>query len=200
MRRFIAMLVSVFLSIFNNTPYTVKEKPAFRAGVSYSISSEDAYTPQETLQKMEGSSNTHGAPPDATEVQSVTVAGLKSPKAGQTLSTEALSDTVLTWTEDDINIDKTVIMPETATVADDSSKGNGGHELTLTSGQYTFVFKNLFCRYPEMSQGAVMSSEQIQELTGKTISTGQVVGVAQIGTTLEIYKDGKAITLNEYFK
>jgi uncharacterized protein YoaH (UPF0181 family) len=51
-----------------------------------------------------------------------------------------------------------------------------------------------------MSQGAVMSSEQIQELTGKTISTGQVVGVAQIGTTLEIYKDGKAITLNEYFK
>lgn len=192
MERLFAMLLAVLLSIFNNVPYTSSGKPAYNEEGVYMFADEDGYTTQELNQKNTGVNTDLDTAPQVSDA--VKQGGLYSPMSGKTLTEDQLNSTKLTW--DGTN---TIVMPETATVQDDSNLGNGGHDLTLKSGDYTFKFVSMTCRYCDMNKPVEKTWSNTKDLTGKTINAGCAVGVARQGTTLEIYRGGKAIKLSEYF-
>ena len=200
MRRVFAMLLAVFFAIFNNTPYRTSEKPMYNPSGNYIFADEDGFTAQELNAKSSGvnSNKTLSVAPKVDGA--VEQAGLQSAKSGRQLTGTELSETKLTWTDEDIQKDKTIVMPEDGTVIDDSNKGNGGHDLTVQSGDYTFYFKNMQCRYSDAGKRQQKVWSDSDDLTGKKISAGHMIGIAKVGTTLEIKKDGKAITLDQYYK
>ena len=198
MRRILAMLLSVFFSIFNNTNYVASSKPNFNPGGIYMFENEDGYTTQELNEKRTGTDDTNETPQkddDATKQ-----GGTYSPTAGKKLSNDDLDQTKYTWSDEDIQKNKRIVMPEDGTVINDENKGNGGHDLTIKAGDKTFEFRNMQCRYPEINKEQQEVWTNIEDLTGRKISSGSTIGIAKVGTTLEIKENGKAIALKDYYK
>lgn len=211
MKRVLAMLFSVFLSIQNNVGIQFSGDDAFVVGSYYTIQNTEQpdyrklYTRGVQLKSADNCTPNTRMGKGLATIQSQSSAGLSAywvaESTGATMSLSDVPDSnVYTYKEAG-----DIIAPLNCTIATSATSG-GGHYMRLDSldGKYTFVIENMerwyCCRYRKESgydtHGNPVQWEHGIDVCGTTVNAGQLVGLAVEGTEIRVYATKSKSAIN----
>lgn len=201
MKRLLAIILSFFYAVTNNTAVIHSDNQDFKINSYYIFEDEDSFTPSELEdRKSRGTEQVSAEPIQSTNPFKST--------SGVYWITELKYQDIDKWTNTQSQIlwgtgiykNKRIVMPEEAKITE-ASPTTG--RIVLQNDNYKFVFENVdrfYCYLGVKANSDGTWPSLPTEFIGTSLKGGCVVGLAQDGTTLTIYKSGGSkVTPKDYF-
>lgn len=209
MKRFLAMLFSLFVSITNNVSPQFSGGDEFQYDVYYQITStqrpdyKKLYASGVQLTSADNCTTTTRMGQDLNLIKSTGTSGLSAylymsdaEKAHTAQSFNSSNSYTFTEAGD-------IIAPVNCKVVTEPTSG-GGHYMRLDSldGKYSFVIENMerwyCCRYRKEAPANDGAWVHSVDISNETIHAGQLIGLAKDGTIIKVFDTESGLAISWY--
>lgn len=210
MKRLLAMLMSVLFSIFNNVDYQASDNVDFSPDSYYYIEGSEVPdfksvyigNPADESKRCVQSSEAVKGAHKVTSTNSSTVTYWLAPERVD-ITTISGYGMEYTFTQE-----QAIVAPRRCKIYTHAASG-GGHSMDLITldNAYRFHVENMerwyCCRNRDALSDSTSAWQHTTDIYGETIDDGYLIGNAQIGTTVSVYKydgaDWVQISISDYY-